>query len=266
MVSSPPTLLALDFDGVICDGLIEYFQTAWQAYCRIWQPADTTPPEGLAPRFYRLRPVVETGWEMPVVLRSLLLGTTEAEILENWSAIVQAQIAQDNLTPAQLGTAVDGYRDEWIAADLEDWLKQHRFYSGVGDRLRQMLASEVEVVIITTKEGRFVRQLLQREHLDLPDAKIFGKEQRQPKTETLRQLLKLHPQAHIWFVEDRLKTLQSIQTQADLASVKLFLADWGYNTEGDRALAVQSNQIQLLSLEEFASDFSAWGNGGKDKG
>jgi len=28
MIANVPQILALDFDGVICDGLIEYFQTA----------------------------------------------------------------------------------------------------------------------------------------------------------------------------------------------------------------------------------------------
>ncbi|MBD2460440.1 HAD family hydrolase [Oscillatoria sp. FACHB-1407] len=253
-----PSLLALDFDGVICDGLIEYFQTAWQAYCRIWQPANPTPPEGLAEQFYRLRPVVETGWEMPVVLRSLLLGVSEAEILENWGAIAQAQIAADHLTPAQLSAAVDGYRDEWIAADLENWLSQHRFYPGMGDRLRNFLTSAVQVVIITTKEGRFVRQLLQLEQIDLPESHIFGKEQKQPKAETLRHLLQAEPNAHIWFIEDRLKTLQSIKPQPDLTPVQLFLADWGYNTRGDREVASQDDRIKLLSLEQFSQDFTHW--------
>ncbi|MDX2216763.1 MAG: hypothetical protein SFY66_26090 [Oculatellaceae cyanobacterium bins.114] len=258
MAQSTPTLLALDFDGVICDGLIEYFQTAWQAYCRIWHPTHSTPPDNLAPQFYRLRPVVETGWEMPVVLRSLLLGVPEAEILGNWGAIVQAQITQDGLTPAELSAAVDGYRDEWIAADLEHWLSQHRFYPGVGDRLRAVLTSEIKIVIITTKEGRFVRQLLHQENIDLAESQIFGKEQRQPKAETLRQLLQAEPQAQIWFIEDRLKTLQTIKTQPDLAAVRLFLADWGYNTRGDRDLAQHDDRIQLLSLEQFSQNFTQW--------
>jgi len=71
-------ILALDFDGVICDGLIEYFQTAWRTYCQIWKPSLPTPPAGAA-SFYQLRPVIETGWEMPVLIRALVLGITEAK-------------------------------------------------------------------------------------------------------------------------------------------------------------------------------------------
>jgi len=257
-----PTILALDFDGVICDGLIEYFQTAWRAYCRIWHPADETPPAALAPPFYRLRPVVETGWEMPVVLRSLLTGTTEAEILDNWAAIAQTEIAKDGLTPAELSAAVDGIRDQWIATDLSDWLSQHRFYPGIIEQLRTVLISDTSIVIITTKEGRFVRQLLQQQGLDLADSQIFGKEVRQPKAQTLRDLMqKFGNQTNplsIWFIEDRLKTLQVVKTQPDLMPIKLFLADWGYNTEPERETARQDERITLLSLEQFAQGFAAW--------
>ena len=30
-------ILALDFDGVICDGMAEYWQTAWRTYTQVWQ-------------------------------------------------------------------------------------------------------------------------------------------------------------------------------------------------------------------------------------
>jgi phosphoglycolate phosphatase-like HAD superfamily hydrolase len=263
MADTEPTILALDFDGVICDGLIEYFQTAWRTYCYRWQPLNTTPPNELAEQFYRLRPVVESGWEMPLVLRSLLLGTSEADILSNWGAIAKDLVAAEQLVPAELGAIVDRIRDEWIATDLNNWLAQHRFYPGIIERLQELVHSSVQVVIITTKEGRFVQQLLQQQQLPVTPSQIFGKEVKQPKAQTLRDLLQTSDvtaadRPSIWFIEDRLKTLQTIEHQPDLFSVKLFLADWGYNTHDERALATHSDRIQLLSLAEFAQDFSAW--------
>lgn len=262
MANTTPTVLALDFDGVICDGLIEYFQTAWRAYCYLWQPSDTTPPQGLAEQFYRLRPVVESGWEMPLVLRSLLLGTPESDILVNWGAIAQDLVTAEEIVPATIGATVDRIRDEWIAADLGNWLAQHRFYPGVIERLYQTLQSTVQVVIITTKEGRFVQKLLQQQNVDVPPSQIFGKEVRQPKAQTLRHVLHVNQdkgdRPSIWFIEDRLKTLQSIEDQADLQPVGLFLADWGYNTADDRTVAANGDRIQLLSLATFAQDFSVW--------
>lgn len=263
MPEQQPTILALDFDGVICDGLIEYFQTAWQAYCQLWHPVDSRPPEGLASRFYRLRPVVETGWEMPILIHSLLIGVPEAEILTNWEPIALKQAQETGFTSTQIVAEVDRVRDEWIARDLDHWLAQHRFYPGVRDRLQRTLSQTVYLVIITTKEGRFVRQLLQQQQVDVPEPQIFGKEVRQPKSQTLRDLIQQFRKqtdepVEIWFVEDRLKTLQSIQTQPDLNSVQLFLADWGYNTSMEREVADQDSRIMLLPLSKFTQEFSEW--------
>jgi phosphoglycolate phosphatase-like HAD superfamily hydrolase len=253
-----PNLLALDFDGVLCDGLLEYFQTAWKAYCEVFQPDTLTPPIGLAERFYPLRPVVETGWEMPLVLYGLLSGVAEGAVLDHWPTLVPQLLAQAGVESAPLGAAVDGVRDRWMAADLEGWLGLHRFYPGVLPRLQHAQAEGVELVIISTKEGRFIQQLLAQQGLTLAADHILGKEVKQPKYETLRQLQASHPQAHIWFVEDRIKALQSVQSQPDLASVQLFLADWGYNTATDRSAAQADDRLQLLSLTQLAQPFDQW--------
>lgn len=258
-----PTLLALDFDGVICDGLIEYFQTAWKTYCLIGSPTSQTPPLGLAEQFYRLRPVIETGWEMPILVQSLLDGVPEAELFNNWAEIALKQVEKLNLSPAEIAARLDGVRDEWIAADVDNWLAQHRFYPGIAERLQQIVGSSVNPFIITTKEQRFVRQLLKQQQVDFAESQIFGKEVKQPKAQTLRFLInqytqKLGEPLTVWFVEDRLKTLQNIEAQPDLQGVQLFLADWGYNTNTERFIAQQDPKIQLLSLSQFAEDFANW--------
>jgi phosphoglycolate phosphatase-like HAD superfamily hydrolase len=268
MPNNAPTILALDFDGVLCDGLLEYFQTAWRTYCQIWTPDRQTPPEDLAPHFYRLRPVVETGWEMPVLLRALILGVSEERILQDWSGVLQELVASEHLDAADLGEKVDTVRDEWITTDLESWLELHRFYPGVIDRIQRMLLAPqaslaetpTQLYIVTTKEGRFVRQLLERQGIKLREERIIGKEFKRPKYQTLRQLIDLFKcaPAQLWFVEDRLKTLQSVQQQSDLQNVRLYLADWGYNTAEQQDIARHDPKIELLSLAEFAREFSNW--------
>jgi phosphoglycolate phosphatase-like HAD superfamily hydrolase len=254
-----PNILALDFDGVICDGLVEYFQTAWAAYCQIWQPEAPNPPDGLAERFYALRPVVESGWEMPLVLRSLLLGTPDAAILDHWADLTQPLLETEGVDKVTLAKQVDSVRDRWIAQDLENWLAQHRFYPGVMEALCRWQASSMELVIITTKEGRFVRQLLQQQGVRLDGSAIFGKEVGQPKTATLQSLqYRTAPPPQISFVEDRLKTLQQVSAAPDLTAVNLFLADWGYNTERDRAVAKADRRIHLLSLDQLAQPVTNW--------
>jgi phosphoglycolate phosphatase-like HAD superfamily hydrolase len=260
MTATSPTILALDFDGVICDGLIEYFEVAWRTYCKIWSSANDTPPDDLALRFYRLRPVIETGWEMPVLIKALINGISDEKILHEWVNITPQILLNDKLQAKEIGAKLDNLRDEWIATDLDGWLSLHRFYPGVIEKIKLTVADGIQLYIVTTKEGRFVQQLLQKEGVNLPAAVIFGKEVKRPKYEILRELKQaaVDKLVSIWFVEDRLKTLQLVQQQKDLEDVKLILADWGYNTQAERESALHDPRIHLLSLSQFARDFSAW--------
>ncbi|MBW4500347.1 MAG: HAD hydrolase-like protein [Scytonema hyalinum WJT4-NPBG1] len=260
MTAMTPTILALDFDGVICDGLIEYFEVAWRTYCKVWLPQQDTPRNDLASKFYQLRPVIETGWEMPVLVKALVEGIPEEKILQEWAKIAQQILLTDNLKGAEIGSKLDKIRDEWISTDLNGWLSLHKFYAGVVEKLKATATSTVHLYIITTKEGRFAQQLLKQGGLDIPREAIFGKEVKRPKHEILRELIQAANTSpdSLWFVEDRLKTLQLVQQQPDLEGVKLFLADWGYNTPTDKVTAQNDPQLELLPLTQFAQDFSEW--------
>jgi phosphoglycolate phosphatase-like HAD superfamily hydrolase len=260
MAANIPTILALDFDGVLGDGLIEYFQTSWRTYCQIWSPPSQTPPTDLAASFYRLRPVIETGWEMPILIKALLSDIPEAKISQDWATIAQQLLKETNLAAADISKKLDQIRDELIASDLASWLNLHRFYPGVVERLRLLLESSVKPMIITTKEGRFVQQLLQQQGVQMPTQSIIGKESKRPKPQVLRELLEasIGEPLQLWFVEDRLKTLELVQQQKDLDAVQLYLADWGYNTPEERESVRHAARIHLLSLSQFAQDLSAW--------
>ncbi|QYX32479.1 HAD family hydrolase [Sphaerospermopsis torques-reginae] len=260
MTVNSPTILALDFDGVICDGLIEYFEVAWRTYCQIWTSANDTPPDDLALRFYRLRPVIETGWEMPVLIKALINGFSDDKILQDWVNITPAILTADHLEAKEIMKKLDGLRDKWIETDLDGWLSLHKFYPGVIEKLKITLASGVKLYIVTTKEGRFVKQLLQQEGVNLPDTAIFGKEVKRPKYQTLRELIAKAESkpVRLWFVEDRLKTLELVKQQSDLKDVQLFLADWGYNTQPEREAGQNDNRIRVISLDQFSQDFSHW--------
>ncbi|HEY9734776.1 MAG TPA: HAD family hydrolase [Trichocoleus sp.] len=262
-MTSAPDILALDFDGVLCDGLLEYFQTAWKAYRQLFQAPEETPAADLDKDFYALRPVIETGWEMPVLLHALRSGYSGEAISQDWPPLAYELIAAAGLDKQTAAAAVDGVRDRWIESNLEDWLSQHRFYPGVIERLKGAIAAGAYPIIISTKEGRFIKQLLDQQGINLSSEQILGKEIKQPKYVTLRQLQGNPPTAaatapSIWFVEDRLKALDLTAEQSDLGDVTLFLADWGYNTAAEKAQAEQSNRIHRLSLPQFAAPFHAW--------
>lgn len=255
MSSKSLNVLALDFDGVVCNGLQEYFASTKKAYQQIWKE---DVEDSFAPSFYRLRPVIETGWEMPILLRALVLGVNEAEIVDRFSELAIEIVERENLSKQELVNSLDGVRDSWIKANLSEWLGLHSFYPGVIEQLRRTIDSQTRLYIVTTKEGRFVKQLLQQQQLYLPASQIIGKESKRPKYETLRILRDKHQQSGVkigmTFVEDRLKALQQVAQQPDLDFVNLYLADWGYNLEADRQLASQDARIKLLALQNWQQD------------
>ena len=260
MTAISPTILALDFDGVICNGLREYFQVSWRTYCKFWSCANQSQTEELANQFYRLRPVIETGWEMPVLIKALLEGIEEDKILQEWSDISQKILRQEDFTAQEIAFTLDKQRDEWIANDKDGWLSLHEFYPGVVEKIKNIYNSQIALYIVTTKEGRFVKELLQKADFDLPREAIFGKEEKRPKYEILRELKQESNDltVSLWFMEDRIKTLHKVKEQTDLEDVELFLADWGYNTPKDRTAAQEDMRINLISLAQFVEDFDKW--------
>ena len=258
-----PEILALDFDGVCCDGLHEYFETSRRTHARVW-PAEPMPAAEHFEAFAALRPVILSGWEMPVLLRAIARGVPRARILGEWERVRGELVADGPVTGpalmARLGQTLDAVRREWIARDEAAWLDLHAPY-GTLDELRRLVAEPARAVLVTTKEGEFARLILAR--WDVRFADIQGKETGVHKCENLRALIAAWVATHgrrprLSFVEDRLETLQHVTTHADLGDVGLYLADWGYNTEAARATAAADPRIHLLTRPQFRAGSATW--------
>ena len=118
-------------------------------------------------------------------------------------------------------------------------------------------------MLVTTKEGEFARQIL--DHWGVQVADIQGKEAGTHKCDNLRALIAQYETTHgrrpaLWFVEDRLETLQHVTTHTDLDDVGLFLATWGYNTPEARASVQNHGRIRLLGLEQFRDGLTTGGD------
>ncbi|WP_017296142.1 HAD family hydrolase [Geminocystis herdmanii] len=252
-------ILVTDFDGVICDGLREYFYSSKLVYQKIWFDRSSIELDSLQSQFNLLRPMVETGWEMPLLLRVLTWGETPENILENWYNIKEKAIKILNLQGIKIeiiAKTLDEIREQQIKDDLDRWLSLQEFYAGVKSKLQQLMNRDIKIYIITTKEGKFARKLLEKEGIYLPENTIFGKEVKRPKYETLRLIIqqeKIEP-SQVCFIEDRLEALALVNQQSDLQEVKLFLALWGYNTEKTKLQAQEKPKINLLSLANFTGN------------
>lgn len=258
-----PDILALDFDGVLCDGLREYFEASRQTYRRVW-PDEPAPDETLFTAFCALRPVIMTGWEMPLLLRAIVQGRPAAALQQHWEAVrdelAPSGSAQGKALSDLLTHTLDEVRRAWIATAPGDWLARHTPYCPL-DEVRRLLVEPECTVLVTTKEGEFARQIL--DHWGVRLADIQGKETGTHKCDNLRALIAQYTAAHgrrpaLWFVEDRFETLQHVTTHADLDDVGLFLAAWGYNTPAIRASVPDNGRIKRLEIEQFRSGLTTW--------
>lgn len=236
---------ALDFDGVICDSAVETAMTGWKAANTFWQDMPTAVPPEMINQFRLIRPIIETGYEAILAMRLLYLGETTEAIVQDYATKIQA-LMQD-ISIDDLKKRFGETRDVWIADDLQDWVTMNPLFPDIANKLQTLTH---EWYIITTKQERFVKQILQANAIELSDERIFGLDRNKTKPEILKELLKNQPTADIRFVEDRLPTLLNVQKELELANVQLIFALWGYNTAEDKALAMQQPFV-LQDLPNF---------------
>jgi FMN phosphatase YigB (HAD superfamily) len=190
---------------------------------------------------------------MPVLIRALTLGISTERMHSSWQRIRDRILADSRLSGVKVSQQLDLVRDSWIQQDPAGWLALHQFYPGVVDTLKSLPSRKIQPIIITTKESRFVARLFQEHGIEIGSEFVWGKELKRSKTDSLKLILdrgsKKSPT--VWFVEDRLNTLSKIASQPELESVKLYFAEWGYNTVAERESALQQSRIQTLALTDL---------------
>jgi len=247
-------VFCFDFDGVICDSAPETALTAWNGCREIW-PGQTGPwTEALQERFCRLRPVLHTGFEAIPLMRLILDGQHgDDAILRDFPALRDALIGRENVARERLLSVFGAVRDRMIAEDEGQWLRWNRFYPGIGEILSRTIARH-STYIITTKQQRFVQLLFAHQAIALPAARVFGLERKLSKPALLGQL-RTDPAlegATFHFIEDRLETLKDVIADPALTAIRLYLADWGYNTPAHREEARGMPRITIVSRDSFA--------------
>ena len=259
-----PGLLALDFDGVVCDGVNEMCDSAHLALVKV-VGRSPDPDATLRARFAALRPAIETGWEMVTLLGVLMVrpaaGDAELRDHARWAAVRDAYVKEHSLVQRIVAETFDHARAEWMATDERAWIERHRFYDGITPWLQKLVAQGQLVYIISTKSKRFVDSLLAWQGVALPSDRVIGRaEPKREKWDVLRGFAAQHGVAalDVSFVEDRLQTLLDMRRHAADFPARLFLADWGYVFPERDPAAARAAGIPVLSLATATGSFEGW--------
>ena len=258
MIEKP--LLILDFDGVIIDGISEYWASSRETCLKILSPEEKEiiVLPGEIPTFFKtMRPWVHHGWEMVILAAECLNKPSQINFkyIDNFSKNYQKEcslaLEKWGWTPSQLQEALNQTRREAISNNFNQWLNYHQPFSLVVKRLQTLEKEGIEFAVLTTKSIEFTKKLLNS--FNLKPKLVFGHESGS-KINVLSQLLQ--KRIILGFIEDRRSTLETVLKEPNLKSIPCYLANWGYLKPMDRNNL--PSRIKLLNLNAMGEPISKW--------
>ncbi len=252
-------LLVFDFDGVIIDGIEEYWWSSRRACLNLLgiEPNSASLPGAVPCSFREMRPWVHQGWEMVLLAAELIrpdscLTLQGAKVFSrNYSVHCKQALKDWGWNPNQLQNSLENVRKEAIKRDREQWLARHQTFPGVVERLSQFKTEQCEFAVLTTKSAEFTSELLN--HFQLSPQLVFGHEAGS-KANVLLQLMQTH--LIKGFIEDRRRTLETVINTSGLSSLPCYLASWGYLKHDDTKNLPPS--IHLLETKTFMTPLANW--------
>ena len=242
-------VLALDFDGVICDSAGEAFVVAARTFAECFPELPLGPgAEGsaeLRARFVEIMPLGNRAEDYAVILAAIAREHPLAD-----------QAAYDafraSLAPERLRAFHKRFyrvRAAWAERDPAGWLAQMAPYPGLCEILRRR-AADVRLAIATAKDRGSVRKLLAAYGVSdlFPDGWILDKDAGVRKSEHVTKLAALAgcAPAEITFVDDKVNHLEDVAA----LGARCVLAAWGYNGARERRIAA-ARGFRVCGLADF---------------
>ena len=247
-------LFLFDFDGVVIDGMNEYWHSSLITCEKFLKSPNIIINENLykevSSTFKEIRPWVKYGWEMVLIVHEIiksekpLNNENKKRFIDKYHQNCQKILEENSWFAEDLQKFLDDSRQYQIDKDFAMWVNLHNPFYEVLDFMEQIQQRNIKTGIITTKGKIFAGKLLERLNIS-PDL-IFGYESG-TKISIARELSKEHE--IIGFIEDRKKTLIDIKQDQDTRHITCFLADWGYLKNSDRQNL--THEIRLLKLKNL---------------
>jgi phosphoglycolate phosphatase-like HAD superfamily hydrolase len=244
-------VLALDFDGVLCDSAGEAWAVALRTFAEAFPehalPAAAEADAGLYARFLELMPLGNRAEDYAAALAAIAAGRElpDQAAYDAWRA---------SLAPERLRAFHKQFyrvRAAWAERDPEGWLARLRPYPGLCELLRRR-AGDARLAIATAKDRRSVRALLAAYGIaDLfPDGLVLDKEAGERKRTHVTQLAAGAGCApsEVTFVDDKVNHLEDVAA----LGTRCVLAAWGYNGARERAIA-EARGFLICGLDDFES-------------
>ena len=250
-------LFLFDFDGVIVDGMNEYWHSSLLTCEKFLNSSDIKIEKALYKKvsktFKELRPWVKYGWEMVLLVHEIIKkdnpldNVNKIDFVSKYNENCQ-KILQDNCWLAEdLQRFLDKARQYQIDKNFENWVNLHTPFYEVLDFIERTKQKQIKTGIITTKGKEFAKKILEK--LNIFPEFIFGYESG-TKIEIASALSTKFE--ILGFLEDRRTTLLDISQHPNTKNIPCLLADWGYLKDTDRInLPKGIRLLKLRNLEDL---------------
>ena len=209
-------ILCLDFDGVICDSVLECLVSSWIA-CFEGNPPDRVPLF-LKQRFLELRPFIRSGEDYVLIQRLLEQGRS----IRNQEEFDDLLGKAGALKMAEYKERFYSARESLFRSERDYWFGLNRLYPHV-EGLLKLHAASANLHIVSTKRPDFISEILGFHGIRFNPARMHYASS-VPKLEIVNRLADENRAEKVYFVDDQIDHLTGSRREA----VEPCLASWGY--------------------------------------
>ena len=244
----------MDFDGVIIDGINEYWNSSLLVYQKYlltdWKNSFIPQKIELFKTFVEIRPWVKYGWEMVLITHEILKknnplnSANKDKFLENYEKNCSRILIENAWDSKNLQKYLDEARRFQIETNLQQWISLHHPYHEVIKFMKGAKKRGFKIGIISTKGKVFTSKILDNINV-YPDL-IFGYESGK-KVSIISDLIQDYE--IIGFIEDRRQTLNNVLSNKSTSGINCYLAEWGYLKKTDKNNLPKN--IKLLKIKKL---------------
>jgi phosphoglycolate phosphatase-like HAD superfamily hydrolase len=238
-------ILALDFDGVLCDTIDECLITSINAYRRM---------NGMQGRVSRMEDVDPEWIKLFRLIRPLVRPAGEYWITAHWLHTYRELLTLENFEELRQKYAglISDFRTLFFeeraalrSINMQGWIDLHRVFPQAKDGLPD-LEDRFNIYFVTNKDKPSIKILSEKLGLNVSESKMFTGEQGRTKPDAIRLIIKENKinAEDVFFVDDQLDHLFDVEK----TGVRCFWAPWGYEREPKRehAFTRLNNLRELL--------------------
>ena len=241
-------LLALDFDGVICDSINECAYVSFLAYNGLTNVTkinlDLVPGAHLS-KFRDYRYLVGPGQDYYYLWRSIYeYETNNSDTIEHYFRRI---VDTDDQEAETFASNFYRIRRQIRKHDQDTWIDLNRLYEQLRESLT-IASSSKKYIVVTAKDNDSVYEILTENHIDIQRKDIYGRELGKNKNEIFQELSEERKVnlSNIYFVDDNFENVMN----AHNIGISARLASWGYNSRLDKVRAREKG-IKLMEITEL---------------